>query len=203
MQIKFSPQRRDTQLSVQVEGSAITVNGQIFDLTNLADGMRVDLSQLGSGLLLAATSDGGLSVLLVLPHQKGAAEIKTFPPAVSVNSGAVTLPGDDGPSEWNGAVEEIAVDFAKAEPINPPEPSPYLPLKPYQFWGAVRATGHEIDLHTWVDTIVDPVQKGIASAMLEFSLEFRRDHPLIEAARIHLGMTETELNDLWLWGLTL
>ena len=82
-------------------------------------------------------------------------------------------------------------------------PSPYQPLKPYQFWGAVRATGHEIDLHGWVDTIADPVQKGIASAMLEFSLEFRRDHPLIEAARIHLGMTETELNDLWLWGLTL
>lgn len=85
----------------------------------------------------------------------------------------------------------------------PPEANLYLPLEPYQFWGAVRATGHEIDLHAWVDTIADPVQKGIASAMLEFSLEFRRDHPLIEAARIHLGMTETELNDLWLWGLTL
>lgn len=84
-----------------------------------------------------------------------------------------------------------------------PAADPFAPLKPYQFWGAVRATGHEIDLHAWVDTIADPVQKGIASAMLEFSLEFRRDHPLIEAARIHLEMTETELNDLWLWGLTL
>lgn len=82
-------------------------------------------------------------------------------------------------------------------------PSPFLPLKPYQFWGAVRATGHEIDLLAWVDAIADPVQKGIASAMLEFSLEFRRDHPLIEAARVHLEMTEQELNDLWLWGLTL
>ena len=84
-----------------------------------------------------------------------------------------------------------------------PVVSPYLPLKPYQFWAAVRATGHEVDLIAWVEGITDPVQKGIASAMLEFSLEFRRDHPLIEAARVHLDMTEGELNDLWLWGLTL
>ena len=118
------------------------------------------------------------------------------------------------PPEWpdreswiESPVAQIGWAFADgnfSDPYVPPPPaSLYLPLKPYQFWGAVRATGHEIDLHTWVDTIADPVQKGIASAMLEFSLEFRRDHPLIEAARIHLGMTETELNDLWLWGLTL
>lgn len=92
------------------------------------------------------------------------------------------------------------------EPELPPEPdpvSPYQPLKPYQFWGAVRATGHEPALTTWVAAMADPVQKAIASAMLEFSLEFRRDHPLIEAARVHLEMSEAELNDLWLWGLTL
>lgn len=84
-----------------------------------------------------------------------------------------------------------------------PTPNPFGPLAPYQFWGAVRATGHETALTTWVGAMSDPVQKGIASAMLEFSLEFRRDHPLIEAARVHLEMSEAELNDLWLWGLTL
>ncbi|MFP9138693.1 hypothetical protein ACLI1C_16055 [Devosia sp. XGJD_8] len=87
--------------------------------------------------------------------------------------------------------------------VPPDAPSPFVPLKPYQFWGAVRATGHETALTTWVGAMTDPVQKGIASAMLEFSLEFRRDHPLIEAARVHLEMSEAELNDLWLWGLTL
>ena len=92
--------------------------------------------------------------------------------------------------------------LAPPAPIPLPE-VPYPPLKPYQFWGAVRATGHETALTTWVGAMTDPVQKGIASAMLEFSLEFRRDHPLIEAARLHLEMSEAELNDLWLWGLTL
>lgn len=102
------------------------------------------------------------------------------------------------------AVCGMLFDGGGFSPPPPPEPpSPYIPLKPYQFWGAVRALGHEQDLKDWVAVIADPVQRGIASAMLEFSLEFRRDHPLIDAARVHLGMTETELDDLWLWGLTL
>lgn len=100
--------------------------------------------------------------------------------------------------------DEIAELTAEQTPYVPPEPpSLYRPLKPYQFWGAVRATGNEPALRDWVTAIGDPVQEGIASAMLEFSLEFRRDHPLIEAARLHLEMSEQELNDLWLWGLTL
>lgn len=97
--------------------------------------------------------------------------------------------------------EEVAA--WEAEQANYEPPSPYRPLKPYQFWGAVRATDHEQDLKDWVATIEDPMQRGIASAMMEFSLEFRRDHPLMEAARVALGMSEQELNDLWLWGLTL
>lgn len=91
-------------------------------------------------------------------------------------------------------------------PVAPPlvtPASPYVPLKPYQFWGAVRATDNEQRLKDWVATIADPAEQGVASAMLEFSLEFRRDHPLMEAARVALEMSETELNDLWIWGLTL
>lgn len=99
-------------------------------------------------------------------------------------------------SDWEAAGNTIPAYV-------PPVGNPYLPLKPYQFWGAVRATGREQSLKDWVAAIPDPVQKGIASAMLEFSLEFRRDHPLIEAARVHLEMTDQELNELWLWGLTL
>ncbi len=114
----------------------------------------------------------------------------------------MTVP-DDLSNRHRQMIAEWETEGNTIPAYEPPATNPFAPLKPYQFWGAVRATGHEIDLNAWVDTIADPVQKGIASAMLEFSLEFRRDHPLIEAARIHLEMTETELNDLWLWGLTL
>lgn len=118
-----------------------------------------------------------------------------------------------GQTWWAGPNVEITIDFL-GDPaaqgllpnnpyVPPPTPSPFLPLKPYQFWGAVRALGYEQDLKDWVATIVDPVERGIASAMLEYSLEFRRDHQLMAAARLALGMTESELDSLWLWGLTL
>ena len=102
-----------------------------------------------------------------------------------------------GRRKWvNGAIEAFT-------PPLPDPGSPYRPLKPYQFWGAVRAADYEGDLHAWVAAIADPVEKGVASAMLEFSLEFRRDHPLMDQARIALNMSEQELDTLWLWGLTL
>jgi len=82
----------------------------------------------------------------------------------------------------------------------PPEPVNMLlvPLKPYQFWGVTRAYGFEQPIKDFVDAIPDSVQRGIASAMLEFSLEFRRDHPLIEQARQAIGMTDEQLDQLWI-----
>lgn len=113
-----------------------------------------------------------------------------------------TVPND--PSNcYRQMIAEWEAQGNTIPPYVPPATNPYLPLKPYQFWGAVRATGHEQPLKDWVTGIEDPVQQALASAMLEFSLEFRRDHPLMEAARVELGMSEQELNDLWLWGLTL
>ena len=88
-------------------------------------------------------------------------------------------------------------------PVDPVEPDPFPPLKPYQFWGVVRAYGYEQPLWDFVNAIGDPTEKGIASAMLEFSLEFRRDHPLIEQARVALNLTNEELNHLWTVGTSL
>lgn len=85
----------------------------------------------------------------------------------------------------------------------PPEPSPYQPLRPYQFWTAVRATDNESSLRTWASALEDPLQKAAATSMLEFSLEYRYDHPLMDAARAVLDIPENEFQDLWLWAMTL
>ncbi|MCR6672204.1 hypothetical protein [Devosia ginsengisoli] len=115
------------------------------------------------------------------------------------------LPGDDAPvavalTAWLAANPSFPVELY--EP--PPEPPVVLPtLKPYQFWGAVRAQGYEVTLHDWVASITDPVEQALASSMLEFSLEFRRNHPMIEAARVYLEMSESDLDNLWSWAATL
>jgi hypothetical protein len=87
-----------------------------------------------------------------------------------------------------------------------PEPEPELlpDLKPYQFWAVMRATGHEAGLRAWVASlndpgtpIYDPVAWAHASAIIDFSLEFRRDHPLVESARQVMDVSVAELDDLW------
>lgn len=85
----------------------------------------------------------------------------------------------------------------------PPAPSPFLPLRPYQFWTAVRATDHEADLRGWAAALENPLQKAAATSMLEFSLEYRFDHPYMDAARQALGLPISEFETLWLWAMTL
>ena len=72
------------------------------------------------------------------------------------------VPGDTAPlaqalTAWLGANPSWPI--VEYEP--PPEGPNVLPnLKPYQFWGAVRATGYEGDLQAWVTEITDPVQQA-------------------------------------------
>lgn len=77
-------------------------------------------------------------------------------------------------------------------------------LYPDQFWFGLRAAGYEDDVRSWVDNLkdpdspdYDPVAWAAASAKLEFATYFERDHPLVEDARVAIGMTEQELDALW------
>lgn len=110
------------------------------------------------------------------------------------------VPSDHAQIGW----EYVEQTFISPPPADvPPAPSPYTPLAPYQFWTAVRATNHEADLLAWVGNIPNPLEKAAASSMLEFSLEYRREHPFMVIAGEALGMTPAELDTLWLWAKTL
>lgn len=72
-------------------------------------------------------------------------------------------------------------------------------LEPDRFWFAVRAADYEAELRAWVAGLndpegpdYDPVAWAWASAKLDFSKHFERDHPLVEAARCAIGMSEVE-----------
>lgn len=77
-------------------------------------------------------------------------------------------------------------------------------LFPDQFWFGMRAAGYEDDVRAWIASLndpesadYDPVAWAAASAKLEFATFFERDHPLVEAAREALGMSEVEIDALW------
>lgn len=70
----------------------------------------------------------------------------------------------------------------------------------------VRASGNDQPLLDWVAALNDPespdyspVAWAAASAKLEYATFFERDHPLVEAARSHLGLSAEQLDDLWMY----
>lgn len=108
------------------------------------------------------------------------------------------------------SIGDVVRDMTDEEVAALPNPQPIfsaprLPhLEPDQFWFVVRASGHEEDLLGWVSSlndpessVYDPMAWAVASAKLDFAKFFERDHPLVEAARVALGMTGAELDDLW------
>lgn len=93
------------------------------------------------------------------------------------------------PRLWGNAVEGVA----------------RLPnLYPDQFWFGLRVAGYEDDVRAWVAALnnpesesYDPVAWAWASSKLEFATYFERDHPLVEAFRVAMDMSEAELDALW------
>jgi hypothetical protein len=84
---------------------------------------------------------------------------------------------------------------------------PRLPhLEPDQFWFVVRVSGSPQPLFDWLADLndpdspeYDPVEWAYASAKLEYAKHFERDHPLVEVARLALGLTVEELDALWVY----
>jgi hypothetical protein len=90
--------------------------------------------------------------------------------------------------------EEAAADAAyEHEQANKQLPD----LLPYQFWAMVEISGKRNALDTFANSLPGN-QKIIAKAKLEHTLSFRRDNPLVEAARQGIGLTKEELDALWL-----
>jgi len=119
--------------------------------------------------------------------------------AIGLYNPAPADPVPDGKVSTGQTVKRVggAVKFVHDLADAPePEPQPLPTLKPYQFWGVLRANDPEAEAY-------DPLAWAHASAMLEFSQEYRRDHPLVEAARLALGLQASELDDLWAYAAAL
>jgi hypothetical protein len=77
----------------------------------------------------------------------------------------------------------------------PPEPLPNL--QPYQFFAMLELSGFKSALDAFVEGLPSP-QNVIARAKLDRTLVFRRDNDLVLAAQQTLGLTDKQLDALWL-----
>ena len=96
MRIKFSPQRRDDQLSVTRAGDALTFNGVKFDFGNLPLGATLPAGAADCPWIfgdIEKTAEG-VQVTILLPHAADAPESARFPrDIVNPADGQILLPG--------------------------------------------------------------------------------------------------------------
>lgn len=95
MKINLSPQRRDDTLELSVAGAVLTVNGEPFDFSQMADGDTLPASAITSEWFMGDVhkSDGELELTLILPLPANYSPAQAFPvPLVITADGPVALP---------------------------------------------------------------------------------------------------------------
>lgn len=127
--------------------------------------------------------------------------------AINVTIAGVNISVPDDPANrYRQLISEWEAEGNAIPPYVPPVQRPPN-LQPDQFWFVLRLSGYEQPLRDWVAGLndpdsprYDPVAWASASAKLEFAAFFERYHPLVEAARQALDISEAELDALWEYG---
>jgi hypothetical protein len=95
MRIKFSPSLSNRDLAVSVAGDCLTINGQVFDFTQLLDGATLPLSAINSEHFSGPVEriNGELHLTLRLPHGANPPRHVAFPEPITVTEdGPIALP---------------------------------------------------------------------------------------------------------------
>lgn len=98
MKISFTPMRRDPGMALSCDGDRLTVNGETFDFSSLAEGATLSRDALEPDWLASDVRrrDGVVELTVILPHGPTAPEETLFPAPVVVETGPVPLPPYSG-----------------------------------------------------------------------------------------------------------
>jgi len=110
MIIKLSPQRRDDTLEVFRSGAVLTINGEAFDFSQMADGDTLPASAISSPWLFGQVDnvDGELELTLILPLPANYSQEQAFPiPLENVPNGPVVFPAPLPEPLTDAAPEDI------------------------------------------------------------------------------------------------
>ncbi len=77
------------------------------------------------------------------------------------------------------------------------------PLAPYQFRAMLKIAGIEQAVAGAIAAIEDDAQRAVAEAKLEYALSFQREDPLFDVLAPAVGLTDEEIDALWLQALSL
>lgn len=95
MLINFSPIRSDRALEITKTGETLTINGESFDFSQLADGATLPREAINCQWICRDVEriNGELIIPILFPHGPNASEAVRFPVPITVTEdGPVALP---------------------------------------------------------------------------------------------------------------
>jgi hypothetical protein len=101
MQITFTPQRRDDTLTLSKTGDVLTIGGEDFDFSQLAEGDLLPREAVTSDWLASDVEriGGVVHLSIVVPHGAKAPITTLFPAPVTATDGAIPVPAHSEVSE--------------------------------------------------------------------------------------------------------
>ena len=93
--LKYSPQRRDNTLTIIKAADTLTINGTVYDFTNLLNGETLPQEAIDCEFICGDVerTNGELIIPILLPLKRGASQLAKFPDPVTINTdGQVVLP---------------------------------------------------------------------------------------------------------------
>lgn len=108
MRISLSPQLRDAELAVSKAGDVLTINGEAFDFSSLADGATIPAGEVPCEFITGPVEriGGELHLTLILPHGPAPEAWQAFPdPLISPPDGDLDLPSNTYATETSETVE--------------------------------------------------------------------------------------------------
>lgn len=191
MRIHFSPIFADGSLSLAREGDTLVIDGEAFDFSQLAEDHVLPRAAVSCAIVASDVTrqEGQIVLTLLLPHGSNAAEAVRFPAPVDlVDDGPVDAPGLTPPNE---ATTIGDIDWQQS--YNPG--ASVIPAEVSRF--QARAALHIAGLLPSVEAALaaaDPLaQIAWADAQV-----FRRNSPTIAALSSAIGMTEAQIDALFL-----
>lgn len=95
MKVIFSPQRRDDVLTLSKSGDALTVNGTVYDFSQLPNGATLPREAINCQWVCGDVEriNGELIIPILLPHGPNASDAARFPEPITVTEdGPIALP---------------------------------------------------------------------------------------------------------------
>lgn len=93
--LNYSPQRRDNTLTIIKAGDILTINGTVYDFSQLPNGATLPREAIDCEFIVSDVNrvNGEIELTILLPHGANASHAARFPePIVMTTNGQVVLP---------------------------------------------------------------------------------------------------------------